>query len=214
MRMGNAIFAIGFIVSIIGFISIIKPLKKLKIENRKTASIVFVFGFILFFAGGVIVGNNDKELAEKAGYTTVGEYRAAEKADEKRIADEKKAEQTRIAEEKKAEEARIAAAKVIQVNIQDILSAYESNEVGADNRFKGETIEVTGIVADIKKDILDNLYVLLGTGSRFEIPSIQAFFDDSMNSQLGQLNKGQRLTVVCRVDGLMMNVIAENCSIK
>lgn len=212
--MGNAIFAIGFIVSIIGFISIIKPLKKLKIENRKTASIVFVFGFILFFAGGVIVGNNDKELAEKAGYTTVGEYRAAEKADEKRIADEKKAEQTRIAEEKKAEEARIAAAKVIQVNIQDILSAYESNEVGADNRFKGETIEVTGIVADIKKDILDNLYVLLGTGSRFEIPSIQAFFDDSMNSQLGQLNKGQRLTVVCRVDGLMMNVIAENCSIK
>ena len=43
---------------------------------------------------------------------------------------------------------------------------------------------------------------------------IQAFFDDSMKRQLGTLKKGSQLTVVCRVDGLMMNVLAKECVIK
>jgi hypothetical protein len=103
---------------------------------------------------------------------------------------------------------------VMQVNIRDILSAYEGNEVGADNKYKGNIIQVTGIIGSVKKDIMDNLYVTLGTGAQFEIPVIQAFFDDSMNSQLGQLRKGSKLTVVCKVDGLMMNVLAKDCVIK
>lgn len=60
----------------------------------------------------------------------------------------------------------------MQVNIRDILAAYENNEVGADNQYKGKLIEVTGIVDNIKKDIFDNLYVTLGTGAQFEIPQI------------------------------------------
>ena len=104
--------------------------------------------------------------------------------------------------------------QVMQVNIRDILSEYEGNEVGADNKYKGNIIQVTGIISSIKKDIMDNLYVTLGTGAQFQIPEIQAFFDDSMNNQLGQLRKGSKLTVVCRVDGLMINVIAKDCVIK
>lgn len=110
--------------------------------------------------------------------------------------------------------AKAPAAQIMQVNIRDILSAYENNEIGADNKYKGNLIQVTGVIGSVKKDILDNLYVTLGTGARFEIPTIQAFFDDSMNEQLGQLRKGSRLTVVCRVNGLMMNVLAEDCVIK
>lgn len=104
--------------------------------------------------------------------------------------------------------------KIMQVNIRDILSAYKGNEVGADNMYKGNTIQVTGTIGDVKKDIMDNLYVTLGTGARFEIPEIQAFFDDSKAKQLGLLKKGSKLTVVCRVDGLMMNVLAKDCIIK
>lgn len=104
--------------------------------------------------------------------------------------------------------------QVMQVDIRQILADYENNEVAADNKYKGNIIHVNGIVDDIKKDIADNLYVTLGTGKQFEIPQIQAFFDDSMNQQLGALHKGQRLTVVCRVKGLMMNVLAQQCVIK
>lgn len=110
----------------------------------------------------------------------------------------------------------VAAAprQAMLVNIQEILSAYTNNEVGADNKYKGNIVQVSGIVGDIKKDLMDNLYVTLGTGKIFEIPMIQAFFDDSMNSQLGQLRKGQKLTIVCRINGLMMNVLAKDCVIK
>lgn len=104
--------------------------------------------------------------------------------------------------------------QITQVHIREILSAYENNEVGADNQYKGNLIQTTGIVSNIKKDIIDNLYVTLGTGAQFQIPEIQAFFDDSMNNQLGQLRKGQKLTVVCRIEGLMMNVLAKDCVIK
>ena len=104
--------------------------------------------------------------------------------------------------------------KVMQVNIRNILSAYKDNEVGADNMYKGNYVQVTGVVSSVKKDIMNDLYVTLGTGAQFEIPKIQAFFDDSMNSQLGQLRKGSNLTVVCRVEGLMMNVLAKDCVIK
>ena len=104
--------------------------------------------------------------------------------------------------------------KVMQVDIRDILSSYEGNEVGADNKYKNNIIQVTGIISAVKKDIMDNLYVTLGTGASFQIPEIQAFFDDSMNDQLGQLSKGSKLTVICRVDGLMMNVLAKDCVIK
>lgn len=100
---------------------------------------------------------------------------------------------------------------VTKVNIRDILADYSNNEIGADNKYKGTVIEVSGTVSSIKKDILDSLYVTIGTGKQFEIPEIQAFFDDSMNSRLGELQKGQRLTVTCRVEGLMMNVLLKNC---
>jgi tRNA_anti-like len=106
------------------------------------------------------------------------------------------------------------AASIMQVEIHDILSAYKNNEVGADNQFRGKIIQTTGIVSNIKKNIMDNLYVTLGTGAMFQIPEVQAFFDDAMNNQLGQLSKGSELTVVCRIEGLMMNVLAKDCVIK
>lgn len=105
-------------------------------------------------------------------------------------------------------------ASAMQVDIRQLLGDYKGNEVAADNRYKGNLVEVTGIVGDIKKDIMDNLYVTLGTGKQFEIPQVQAFFDDSMNNQLGSLRQGQRLTVVCTIKGLMMNVLGEDCIIR
>lgn len=104
--------------------------------------------------------------------------------------------------------------KVIKVNVRNILSAYEMNEVSADNKYKNRLVEMTGFVDDIKKDFMDDLYITLGTGKRFEIPQVQAFFDDSMNGQLSNFRKGSRVTIVCRIDGLIMNVVANDCLIK
>ena len=104
--------------------------------------------------------------------------------------------------------------KDIKVNVRNILSAYEMNEVNADNKYKNRLVEMTGFVDDIKKDFMGDLYITLGTGKRFEVPQVQAFFDASMNSQLSNFRKGGAVTIVCRIDGLIMNVVANECFIK
>jgi len=101
----------------------------------------------------------------------------------------------------------------ISVSIGDLLSAYEGNEVGADLKYKDKYIQTSGLISDIKKDIMDNLYVTIGTGKQIEIPELQAFFLDKYKDQLANLKKGQNLEVICKIDGLMMNVLGQKCKI-
>lgn len=104
----------------------------------------------------------------------------------------------------------VAPIEIMQVKIGDILSSYKINEAEADIAYKGNWIEVTGLVDNIKKDLSGNIYITIGTGQKIETPKIQAFFDGA-NDQLTNVSKRQRLRVVCRIDGLMINVIAKDC---
>ena len=102
----------------------------------------------------------------------------------------------------------------ISVTIGELLSSYSENEVGADVKFKGKYIQTSGIVGDIKKDIMDDLYVTIGaTGEAFEIPQLLAVFPDKYTNELASLKKGQTLEVICKIDGLMMNVLGKKCQI-
>ena len=102
----------------------------------------------------------------------------------------------------------------ISVTIGDLLSSYTENEVGADMKFKGKYIQTSGKVGDIKKDFMDDLYVTIGsTGEVFEIPTLQAFFIDKYKTDLANLKKGQSIEIVCRIEGLMMNVLGKKCKI-
>lgn len=96
---------------------------------------------------------------------------------------------------------------VIIVSVEDICNAYKSNEVAADKKFKGNLVQITGRVDDVKKDIADSLYVTLKRQDAFEFCQPQCFFDDEHEDQLASLNKGQKITIIGRVDGLMMNVL-------
>lgn len=99
----------------------------------------------------------------------------------------------------------------MKASASQLVSAYEANEIAADAQYKDQIVEISGIVGDIKKDIMDNMYVTIGTGKQYEIRQVQAFFDDADAGQLMRLGKGQRVTVRCRIDGLMMNVLARDC---
>jgi tRNA_anti-like len=49
-----------------------------------------------------------------------------------------------------------------------LVSEYEVNEVAADERFKGRTLKVTGLIGDLGRDVVDHLYVVLeGPGDSF-----------------------------------------------
>jgi len=102
----------------------------------------------------------------------------------------------------------------IKVTSKAIVSAYEANEVQADNLYRGKMVEVRGRIGEIKKDVFNNLYVTLDTEDPYEIREVQAFFDDTMSETLAALKKGEHLSVICKVEGLMMNVIVKKCKIK
>jgi hypothetical protein len=112
------------------------------------------------------------------------------------------------ARQETAEEQKPAAT---QVEIRTLLGEYKDNEIRADSTFKGHIIQTTGVVGDVKKDILGSIYVTLGTGRQLEIPTVQCYFDDSHAAKAANLSKGSKVTVRGRVDGLMMNVLVKDC---
>lgn len=91
----------------------------------------------------------------------------------------------------------------------DLVRAYEENEVASDQDFKGEKFYVEGYIEDIGKDILDNIYVTLKSNELFR--SVQCYLDDG--GKVAKLHKGQKITVFGRCDGLMMNVLMNNCEL-
>ncbi|MFY0572810.1 OB-fold protein [Archangium lansingense] len=97
------------------------------------------------------------------------------------------------------------------VEIRTLLGEYSNNEVRADANYKGRFIQTTGIVRDVKKDIVDSIYVTLGTGQQLEIPVVQCLFDDVHAKKAASLSPGARVTVRGRVSGLLMNVVVREC---
>lgn len=125
-------------------------------------------------------------------------------------ADEAKTSSRQVGSSAAEEEAPAA----MEVALGALLAEYKENEVRADARFKGNTVVVTGQVGDVKKDIMDQIYVTLGTGKQFEVPVIQCFIAKGYEGKAAALSKGDTITVVGRVEGLMMNVLMKRCTIK
>lgn len=135
------------------------------------------------------------------GGTVAGAGAAAEKGAQIR----EKEEQQRIAVVKTAEAKTVA--------LSTLLDDYKDNEVRADELYKGAFVTTTGKVGDVKKDIMDNMFVTVGTGKRFEIPEVQCTLTPDNKSKAANLSKGDSVTVKGKVSGLMMNVQLEDCMI-
>lgn len=101
----------------------------------------------------------------------------------------------------------------VTVEASQLIADYKGNEVRGDARWKGKLVKVTGIVDDIKKDIMDVPFVTLGTGAMFEIPTVQCSLKGGQEGKAATLQKGQKLTMTGRVSGLMMNVLLDDCQI-
>ena len=99
-----------------------------------------------------------------------------------------------------------------EVNIKELLSGYEQNEVAADQRFKGRRIRTNGILQDVKKDILGAPYVVVATDSNMHIPSVQCSLTAAAVQEAARLTPGAFVTVEGRVNGLLVNVHLTDCS--
>ena len=98
------------------------------------------------------------------------------------------------------------------VTAPQLYSEYDSNEVAADLKYKDKVITVEGIIDDIGKDIMDDIYVTLKGDQYFG--NVQCFFSDSHTDKAASLRKGDKITVKGLCTGKMMNVLVRGCIIR
>lgn len=98
------------------------------------------------------------------------------------------------------EEQAAAPVEMLEVTTQQLLAAYEANEVAADAQYKNKALAVSGRVAGINKDFTDSIYVELDTGEMFQNVHARGIADDVAIN----LQKGQQVTLECTGNGFVM----------
>jgi ribosomal protein L40E len=104
-----------------------------------------------------------------------------------------------------------APVEVITVKSSVLYQEYMENEIAADGKYKGKYVEVSGAIDDIGKDIMDEMYITL-PGDGFL--GVQVYFPKSDSQVVGGLKKGQRVSVVCKIDGKFGNVMCKDAALK
>jgi hypothetical protein len=106
-----------------------------------------------------------------------------------------------------------AAEPVIAVDPQRLISDYRTNEVAADMAYKGKILQITGAIASINKDFLDEPYVVI-SGYFQGLSSIQCCFGKGDEPALSRLQTGQLVTISGRCSGMiMLSVFLKNCTL-
>lgn len=85
------------------------------------------------------------------------------------------------------------------ISARDLASAYERNELRADGMYKGKLLLVTGRIDSITQDLMDDTVISIeGTN---EFLGIHASIDDSEVPKAANLNKRDKITVLCLGNG-------------
>ena len=99
------------------------------------------------------------------------------------------------------------------ISADALFSAYDQNEVEADQTYKGRTMTINGRVGSINKDFTNSVYIILPSSQNM-FEGVHAEIVDTEAAKSAQLRKGQRISLTCEVEGkVVMDVIAKNCSI-
>lgn len=115
-----------------------------------------------------------------------------------------------VADQQVKEKEDFESQDAISVSADELLDAYESNEVAADAKYKGKKVRVTGKLSSIGSGFGDE--PLLQLGSKM-FPHVSATGVEK--SEAARLTKGQDITLECKADGEIASMPQlTNCSIK
>ncbi len=100
----------------------------------------------------------------------------------------------------------------IEVTVEDLLSAYETDGVAADAKFINKILRITGVVVRIEvKDILDIHYITLTGAEKKQLQNVRCTFDKKHGPELSQLTTGQTVTVQGQYDGSIIEFRMKDC---
>jgi tRNA_anti-like len=97
-----------------------------------------------------------------------------------------------------------------RISAKEYESAYDANEIDADNKFKGKKLLLSGIVAGVEKDFTGQGYLTLRGSEPFL--GVHAQLSDQSMAGAATLKKGQEITLVCEGGGRIATMaILDNC---
>jgi|1185.fasta_scaffold11922_2 hypothetical protein len=177
--------------------------KKLGLGCLGLIGLFVVLGIIVAALGGgdsgVDTATNQPTDTETVTETTTPESTPAEEAS---------------SEEPTASEKPKPKTKAVRVRAGAIVKEFEDNELAADNKYKGKTLRITGVVEKIDTEFLnDEKYILqISSGGDFEFLTVNCH--DMSNSQLAKLKKGDDVTAVGKFDdGGDLGVEVKDCAL-
>ena len=100
----------------------------------------------------------------------------------------------------------------MELTVEELFSAYETDEAAADKKFANKILSVTGVAAMIDiKDKLETHYIRLTGAEGNILQSVQCVFDKKYAPALGQLEKGQKVTVQGNYNGSIIAIRMVDC---
>lgn len=100
---------------------------------------------------------------------------------------------------------------VASLDAHNLFMQYDTNEVAADLAYKGQYIQVWGVVDRVGRDILDAPFVTLRVRKQFAIFKVQCFFSRESEDRIAKLAPGNFANIYGTCKGKMANVILEGC---
>lgn len=107
--------------------------------------------------------------------------------------------------------------QIDNIDISQIFTDYEENEISADNKYKNKLISVSGTVTEISKDTFDRPYVALGISGQSYGDELRCFFGIGYEDIILNIKKGDSVTVIVEVteknittiDSMLWNISIE-----
>lgn len=85
---------------------------------------------------------------------------------------------------------------IIKATVEELEQAYEDNEAGAQLKYGGRRVAVTGIVETIHLDMTDDVVLQLqGMSAYSPVPMTISY---ATKDKAGPIKKGQTITAICR----------------
>ena len=97
-------------------------------------------------------------------------------------------------------------------DVVDLIQEYKDNEVAADEKYKGKTVKVTGLVKDIGKDIFDSSYITINDGKDITWDYAQCYFKNKDEiAKVSNLQKGDTVTLIGKVGSYSLSLTINKC---
>jgi hypothetical protein len=99
----------------------------------------------------------------------------------------------------------------LTVKASTFISEYNSNEIGADKKYKDKFIEISGQVHSVGV-MFDKPFVLI-QGGQNDVFMVQCMVSDKNKDTVADLTKGQNVTMTGTVDGKSLHIAVNDCQL-